>query len=75
MAAYIYKWVVAVGIIFFFYTFLKPYKLEIIGVMLAWGAITAAEHGLQGSGALGPVQAFGLEGLTRGATSAGLEQV
>jgi len=39
VAAYIYKWVVAVGIIFFFYTFLKPYKLEIIGVMLAWGAI------------------------------------
>jgi putative peptide zinc metalloprotease protein len=38
VAAYVYKWVVAVGIIFFFYTFLKPYKLEIIGIMLAWFA-------------------------------------
>jgi short subunit dehydrogenase-like uncharacterized protein len=40
--------------------------------ILAWGAMTAAEHGLQGTGALGPVQAFGLTGLTEGAASAGL---
>jgi putative peptide zinc metalloprotease protein len=39
VAAYVYKWVVALGIIYFFYTFMKPYKLEIIGVMLAWFAV------------------------------------
>jgi putative peptide zinc metalloprotease protein len=39
VAAYVYKWVVALGIIYFFYTFLKPYKLEIVGVMLAWFAV------------------------------------
>jgi len=39
VAAYIYKWVVALGIVYFFYTFLKPYKLEILGAMLAWGAV------------------------------------
>ena len=43
--------------------------------ILAWGAMTAAEHGLQSTGALGPVQAFGLAGLTEGAASAGLAQV
>jgi len=43
--------------------------------ILAWGAMAAAEHGLQGTGALGPVQAFGLAGLTEGAASAGLAQV
>ena len=40
--------------------------------ILAWGAMTAAEHGLQGTGALGPVQAFGLAGLSEGVASAGL---
>ena len=43
--------------------------------ILAWGAMAAAEHGLQGTGGLGPVQAFGLEALTEGAASAGLVQV
>jgi hypothetical protein len=43
--------------------------------ILAWGAMTAAEHGLRGTGALGPVQAFGLAGLTEGAAAAGLTQV
>ena len=43
--------------------------------ILAWGAIVAAEHGLQGTGALGPVEAFGLQELTAGAASAGLVQV
>jgi short subunit dehydrogenase-like uncharacterized protein len=42
--------------------------------ILAWGAMTAAEIGLRGAGALGPVQAFGLAGLTAGAASAGLVQ-
>ena len=43
--------------------------------VLAWGAMTAAEHGMRGTGALGPVQAFGLAALTEGAASAGLVQV
>jgi short subunit dehydrogenase-like uncharacterized protein len=42
--------------------------------ILAWGAMTAAENGLRGTGALGPVQAFGLDELTAGAASAGLVQ-
>ncbi len=40
--------------------------------MLAWGATRAAERGVLGTGALGPVQAFGLEALTAGAAEAGL---
>lgn len=43
--------------------------------ILGWGAITAAARGLQGTGALGPVQAFGLAELRAGAASAGLVQV
>jgi hypothetical protein len=42
--------------------------------MLAWGATTAASSGLRGTGALGPVQAFGLEELTAGAAEAGLHR-
>jgi short subunit dehydrogenase-like uncharacterized protein len=40
--------------------------------LLAWGATRAAEHGVRGTGALGPVQAFGLAGLTAGAAEVGL---
>jgi hypothetical protein len=40
--------------------------------MLAWGATTAAEKGVRGTGTLGPVQAFGLDELTAGAAEAGL---
>src|SRR3954469_20004432 len=40
--------------------------------MLAWGATRAADTGARGTGALGPVQAFGLEELTAGAAEAGL---
>jgi hypothetical protein len=40
--------------------------------MLAWGAMTAAENGVHGTGTLGPVQAFGLDELTAGAAEAGL---
>ena len=43
--------------------------------ILAWGAMTAAEQGLAGTGALGPVSAFGLEQLVDGAASAGLSPV
>jgi short subunit dehydrogenase-like uncharacterized protein len=44
------------------------------GRILAWGAHRAAEGGLQGTGALGPVDAFGLVGLTDGCRWAGLEE-
>ena len=44
------------------------------GRVLAWGAQLAAEGGLQGTGALGPVDAFGLVALTDGCRWAGLEQ-
>jgi short subunit dehydrogenase-like uncharacterized protein len=42
--------------------------------LLAWGATTAADGGVRGTGALGPVQAFGLAELTAGAESAGLRR-
>ena len=40
--------------------------------VLAWGAQRAAESGLNGSGALGPVDAFGIDELESGAAEAGL---
>jgi short subunit dehydrogenase-like uncharacterized protein len=40
--------------------------------MLSWGAQCAAAGGLQGSGALGPVEGFGLDVLQKGAAEAGL---
>jgi short subunit dehydrogenase-like uncharacterized protein len=40
--------------------------------MLAWGAQAAAAGALSGSGALGPVEAFGLDVLQTGAVQAGL---
>lgn len=39
VAAYVYRWVVVVGILWFLYTFLKPYKLSIISTILALGAV------------------------------------
>ena len=42
--------------------------------MLAWGAMRAADGGLLGSGALGPVDAFGLDELERGAAQAGVQR-
>jgi short subunit dehydrogenase-like uncharacterized protein len=50
-----------------------PYTLT--AGMLAWGARRAAGHGLEATGALGPVDAFGLEALQAGAAEAGLERV
>jgi hypothetical protein len=47
-----------------------PYTLT--ARLLAWGAGRAAGHGLAGTGALGPVDAFGLETLQAGAAAAGL---
>src|SRR3954451_784335 len=42
--------------------------------MLAWGAHAAASGRLHGAGALGPVEAFGLDALCEGARSAGIER-
>jgi short subunit dehydrogenase-like uncharacterized protein len=44
------------------------------GRMLAWGAERAAEGALQGTGALGPVDGFGLEALTDGCAQAGIAE-
>ncbi|MFE7743063.1 saccharopine dehydrogenase family protein [Nocardia sp. NPDC057455] len=46
-----------------------PY--DFTAAILAWGAQTALDGGLLGTGALGPVDAFGLDALTAGAASAG----
>jgi short subunit dehydrogenase-like uncharacterized protein len=43
--------------------------------LLAWGAETAATGGLRGTGAMGPVDGFGLEPLQAGAEEAGLARV
>lgn len=43
--------------------------------MLAWGAEAAAGDGLRATGALGPVEAFGLDALERGAAEAGISRV
>ena len=42
---------------------------------LAWGAETAARGGLQGTGALGPVDGFGLDALEAGCAEAGITRV
>jgi short subunit dehydrogenase-like uncharacterized protein len=42
------------------------------GRILAWGAEQAARGGLRGTGALGPVDGFGLRELERGCAEAGL---
>lgn len=49
-----------------------PYQLT--ADLLAWGAHRAAEHGVSGSGALGPVAAFGLDALVAGAREVGLRR-
>jgi short subunit dehydrogenase-like uncharacterized protein len=49
-----------------------PEAYELTAAMLAWGATCAADGGVRGTGALGPVQALGLDELTAGAAEAGL---
>jgi short subunit dehydrogenase-like uncharacterized protein len=44
------------------------------GRLLAWGAERAAAGGLKGSGALGPVDGFGLDELVAGCADAGLAE-
>jgi short subunit dehydrogenase-like uncharacterized protein len=51
-----------------------PEAYGLTAELLAWGATTAADGGVRGSGALGPVQAFGLAELTAGAASIGLRR-
>ena len=43
--------------------------------VLAWGASQALEQGMSGSGALGPVEAFGLDELEAGCAEAGIARV
>jgi len=44
------------------------------GRMLAWAARQAANGGLKGAGALGPVEAFGLDQLVAGCAEAGIAE-
>src|SRR3954468_4908816 len=44
------------------------------GEILAWGASQAAEHGVSGPGALGPVEAFGLRELEAACAEIGLKE-
>jgi short subunit dehydrogenase-like uncharacterized protein len=44
------------------------------GRFLAWAAEQAADPGLQGTGALGPAEAFGLERLEQGVAEAGISR-
>src|SRR5215211_8915706 len=48
----------------------NPY--DFTAAILAWGAQAAAEGRLRGAGALGPVDAFGLEALERGCAQGGI---
>ena len=57
-------------------------RVELAGVngysftagILAWGAMAAAAGGAKGSGAMGPVEAFGLEALEAGCAEAGISR-
>jgi short subunit dehydrogenase-like uncharacterized protein len=53
-------------------TGVNPY--DFTAAILAWGAQTAVAGGLEGTGALGPVDAFGLEALVRGCAEAGISR-
>ena len=51
----------------------EPYALT--AGLLAWAARRAAGEGVDGTGALGPLEAFGLRELEAGCREAGLERV
>jgi short subunit dehydrogenase-like uncharacterized protein len=51
----------------------NPY--DFTAAMLAWGALRAAGGGLHGTGALGPVDGFGLDALEQGVAEAGIARV
>jgi short subunit dehydrogenase-like uncharacterized protein len=48
---------------------------EFTGAILAWSAERVAAGGLEGAGALGPVQAFGIDELEAGCRQAGVARV
>ena len=48
---------------------------ELTGNLLAWAAVEAAQGRLAGTGALGPVEAFGLEALEAGCAEAGIARL
>jgi short subunit dehydrogenase-like uncharacterized protein len=52
-----------------------PNGYTFTGDILAWGAHSALDQGLQGAGALGPVDGFGLERLRAGCAEVGLTRV
>jgi short subunit dehydrogenase-like uncharacterized protein len=52
-----------------------PNGYDLTAETLAWSAQRAAEGGLHGAGALGPVEAFGLDALREGCAEAGLLRV
>jgi short subunit dehydrogenase-like uncharacterized protein len=51
-----------------------PNGYTFTGDVLAWGAAHAAANGLEGTGALGPVDGFGLRTLEAGCAEVGLER-
>jgi short subunit dehydrogenase-like uncharacterized protein len=52
-----------------------PNGYDLTASMLAWGAERARDGALHGAGALGPVEAYGLDALREGAAEAGLTRV
>lgn len=52
-----------------------PNVYDLTAGILAWAALQAASGGLRGTGALGPVDGFGLDELGRGVAEAGMTQV
>lgn len=48
---------------------------DFTAAILAWGAATTLRSGLRGTGALGPVDGFGLDALQTGCREAGLQRV
>jgi hypothetical protein len=53
---------------------LGPNGYTFTGEILAWGAQQAAEQGMNGKGALGPVEAFGLQTLEAACAEIGLRE-
>jgi short subunit dehydrogenase-like uncharacterized protein len=51
-----------------------PNVYDFTASILAWGARTAAAGGLQGTGALGPTDGFGLDALEQGCAEAGIKR-
>jgi hypothetical protein len=47
---------------------------DFTGRILAWGAARAADAGMRAAGALGPVEAFGLDELEAGCAEAGISR-